>query len=786
MLRIIKILILLSTVHGSFLWVPEDVLLKCIFPRISPMCLFRMRLSCRYLAGPAQATMIALYTKTTDNEVVVHDIEKLSGFYLTLGEDEVEERAALRRLILASIPKPKDGKYQTIFQAYTSALFSTDLLQVPPIATQRFPELCRIILKHRQFVPLSELRKYKKSAVNEHKLWREEWQSDGEPIGVLADWKGWWCEGVYQCPHSLVLSGIKRMKNLPTCVQQALSQGLEPLLIRGKRLRHKKLILALLLTTQSNIKPAIALIQLTERQEIASIMPWMVLFGYPSVTSALLRAFPPADEATAAGLVVLMAANCVSLEIYTAVRGEDEYNLCRSYLESYDCDRGAFTAKKSRAISSRLLVEAALMLKCPYQVLESLIRRKKAFKSDLALLLVALARTSDPRVHLFLLEHIDPLIMHTLFAFLNDFHKFLRFPLSPLLVQSLLARPTRYSNTNMYRLNFRITFGVLMALTKDVSFELVSGALDEERGPILGWRLVEAVGQVWRSANPDLMYREIMQYAFKRRVFLPCFPASNNLHHLHPIDYTKYPLHSLVRSLPQSLCIYLLNPESPVMNPIRVILAQEGGFEALKKHFGGRLDFWISLLILKDDRLDFMALGASIAEHSKPGDIVIALRIFWKCRDLYADELYLFERAITAQLDLPGIYRFLAHFWSDKTWRALPLSSLPIIPQLSTQQLRQLIIHHPTHRACWDVYTLISNSAQHLNLIREHGLVSFMVSLLVVRRRVGSHAELMRTFPGLGSALHVTEPQEVDAWIEDIRAELKEWKKGQHISLFFD
>ena len=121
-----------------------------IAPYLCPTSLLLLGLTSQHFFFMCQNAFELLYAKNKGIPKIIN-VEALYDIYNGMGSVDPDNMAYLEKLILKYIPSPPDRKYEQVFKAYKKALFDDDAKLGRITVTKRFPELCRMVLKHKDF-----------------------------------------------------------------------------------------------------------------------------------------------------------------------------------------------------------------------------------------------------------------------------------------------------------------------------------------------------------------------------------------------------------------------------------------------------------------------------------------------------------------------------------------------------------------------------------------------------------------------------------------------------------
>lgn len=127
---------------------PVEIIAKGFAPNLCPTTLHLLGMTCKDLKMKCQVAFSVNFRNNKGTQSII-DVEALYDIYNGAGPVDPINKPNLKHLILKYLPAPRDIKHGRIYKIYKEALFIEGPQRLPIIASKRFPELCRMIFKHK-------------------------------------------------------------------------------------------------------------------------------------------------------------------------------------------------------------------------------------------------------------------------------------------------------------------------------------------------------------------------------------------------------------------------------------------------------------------------------------------------------------------------------------------------------------------------------------------------------------------------------------------------------------
>jgi len=766
-ITILSVIVILQILNCSMMIIPDDMLSREIFKYLGPLSLIRIGLTTQQLSPTADIAMNSLFKKQIKGSYA-YDIEKLYEYYICIHHDQTEEAEAVKRLTMLNIPERIDGKYQLILDEYRSSLFTSNSVRVPQIATNRFSELCVLIFKHKTFEQkknIAFVQRYQRTR------WREQFIEGALPSFASLKWRSNWIECALSCAPESALKVIRQMKGKPEHVDGVLKEGIDSLLHHTCDISVNELYLVCALTTTANLKTSMGIIRSANTKNVNKIFPWLIKFGTSKLVSHLLRNFPLSCSQST--IVMLIAEAGRSLQLYRALLGDEKYESTRHFIESFDFEKGRFKLSQDKELPYNTILEAALMFGCPYEVFEALIRRK-GYRSNASLIFLALVRNAEHRIIYILLECLEgSRLIEPVFCYnygTKDHDKWLRVPISPTVFQVFTIVPKRKRKSwKMPDVMKNIAMLAMLATKQTLNFSLFENLLNRlpNSRKYRSIVLTALINNIWKTPNPKATYRALKTYAFENEVVLELSPDIGYFHRLEDITFDR-PVHIMLETIPKDLYAMPNTVNNIVLDAFPAhyanqVLMSVNGHEALMGHFDEKFYFWLSLLLLRNWRIDYKAMAVSIADSRNPTRFVEMVLGLTKRGEYYVELELLFDK-IVENAELPGMLHFVADMIQNLKFKTFSMINSSIVHNLSSKQLCKL----PAIIA-----EQCKNQGRSSQSIERNRLASilFIFRQLVANGKITSPEDLHTKYAEIEDFMPYQDAIEISALITEIRDE---------------
>lgn len=585
---ILFIPLIISSVFSSSFEALADETIAASLSNLCPGSLAncqRVSLRCNRIAS---AVICSLYMKDVIDKRVF-DVEKLFDLYHEFDEDEDFERPALKKLVESIFDIEPDAKWPEEFRILRENLFSESPSFMPSVfATKRFPELCRMVLKHKRFQGKLSIfgRKFSPKwfpLVVPHFV---------DSVNDLALWGGM----AERRERELSLILAKSMPCATPLMKKMMNEGLQS--VENATMRVREVYLPVLLANETNISSALKILKahmpfirfLAQRPES------FILNCHPAVVSFLFENFNGYNETTMQAHTLFIARSSNPMTLYRSLRGPALVDSCVTAVTTFMNNRVCI---ENPPTPSRTLVETAIFMGYDEGEIKFL---AQAFDVlfDEGLLLLAQIKGLD-------LSELEELIQYRQFdlkkilknAEILPLIKKLAIPLTEPLIVALGFSPTASQSLSM----------LLMGTDKRTfSYALVRNIFITSKSNGLACKIYSKC--VHDIDELRMLINDCLVYGIH---FVP--PKLAGYKGRIKSIFSEIGTETLVNSIIIVCEDWLAGSDSTLILAAQEILARPDGFEMLKKHMNNSIDFHLLSLEAGENKTDLLTIINVVDRH---------------------------------------------------------------------------------------------------------------------------------------------------------------------------
>lgn len=709
--------------------VPNEVFADSICSNCTILDLTQLGMTCHQLSDWTKALIDILFKRKVAGSLV-YDVEKLFPIYKNTDEEDKVARKALKRLIKLSIPSRPDLKYDHVYHCYRRALFkprSEDLTRI--IFTKRFPELCRMVLKHR--IPNDPLGARDRDSVLKGKH-IDLLLPIAPELQVPKAWRNFAYEFgpvvAYKLARYLHDNGIRHFRNFDLSFEQ---------MAQLPDVTFDEVYLMMSMCKEDEE------IEVTKR--VISSFPESNLF-YRTLGMLLLKGSIPIcahlistcvySESARRGLVLLALQSSDPTKIYMSIRGKEIVQSCFKYLDSFNWALGRFQTARPAKVSARFLLEAALFFGYESEIIEKILKGR-SYNTDPAILLLALIKSTDTRIIYCLLGRIN----ERRISFMEIAKKIHGTHLRDYRIIPINANLIFMTTQSIHK-EANAEFLWSMATKETVCLDAVKNYLSGLRGSEYAIRVDQMVAGTWRSSHSKEELGKFVKFILRRKFSVQLIPRNypeSCIYELFDVDISlllqhipkrlpKTQLHSLFRHFSRN---------SSIVYAARMILSRQGGYGILRSWLCNDIDFYTLLIYAQNEDLNIHELFRALPKFPMLQDFLdFVIMQFCSFENSQLKELL---ELIVASDDKLLISCLLAlqsqYFWS--------LDKSPWISSVSCTALKSII--YSNGQVCRSIAT----SSDLLQLCSQHGLIQNLFEQLITLGYVNSHNDISDSFPKL-------------------------------------
>jgi len=733
--------------------VPIETLLNGIFFQLSPPSLTRLGLTCKTYSDLAKISFLHNYA-TVRSGKVCWDVEKIYDLFheemllistfehMNPKDDETND---LKRLVLFSLPVYQGLKHRDLYSKYHTALFSKALIEGNIRLTNKFPELCRMVLKHSAWKKLDPL------TVS---VLRPEWIERALPKVASFSYRNFDQIAVMYHP-AVIFKLAEGLIDPPEELKRIIvNKHFDGELQNIDKFGPVEMFIVAIMTTDDNLDEARKMFtEFPRKSEFVPFLYNIVMHAHEGLLVFLLSIIQLSELGKRLIVLYLVKYN-KSFAVYEALRGETVFQKCRSYLNSYDLESGEFRARRPTKPSLRMILEAAIVFNCPEAALIRLIRMKRS-RTDEGLLMLAMTKAVSNTVIYTLLENFDPekVKLSVLFdiTILLHIRKNLRLPISHFVAESFSYSEKNVLNCQfLWELSTRETF--VLALTD----EKLSSS--EYKQPYLISRLIERLVSL---PNGMEQVRELVKKCYFQSIHfkttLDSYPDSLIPECFDFLD--EMPLHEIVLKLPKevptTICFFMKNTVSLLISHI---LRRDGGYEAISDYFThpGTLCFF--LMHLKHERLSLEKIFLNLKGTPNWKTYLDGMMNGGEHKIIIAK---FFDEMIRL-FDYPDVSFLIGEVITHFLQNATDLDQVPLLKRLSVKNLAEVIEANVALAVDADEYQFFGT------YLTQCGLINLVLKILVLNHNVTTHNNLGNMYPNILVLLSPNDATSVDAQIQNI------------------